>query len=115
MEVVSKLLERAVDAGNLRLHLTCFNPRITHLLFADDLLVFLDGSKHSILNAEKSEIFFGGYLDVEAAVISDISGFKIGIFSTRYLGLTLNLKKISYATLQPFLEQITSKLNCWTV
>ncbi|XP_009119509.1 uncharacterized protein LOC103844475 [Brassica rapa] len=132
MEVLSKLLEKAVDLGHIRLHASCFTPRITHLLFADDLLVFSDGSRHSIsgvkavmtgfkewsgldMNAAKSEIFFGGFSDIETAVISDITGFKVGTFPTRYLGLPLNPKKISFTTLQLFLECISCKLNSWTV
>lgn len=94
--------------------------------------MFTDGSRHYIygvknvmagfkdwsgldMNAEKSEIIFGGYSDIEAAVISDISGFKRGTFPTRYLGPPLSPKKISFATLQPFLERITENLNNWTV
>ena len=132
MEVLSNLLEKAVNSGDIRPHPLCLMPRVTHLLFADDLLVFSDGSRLSIsgvravmagfkawsgldMNAEKSEIFFGGFSDVEAAVISDLSGFKRGTFPTRYLGLPLSPKRISYATLQPFLERVSSKLNSWTV
>ncbi|KAJ4872742.1 Uncharacterized protein Rs2_45586 [Raphanus sativus] len=61
------------------------------------------------MNDVKSEIFFGGFTNTEAAVISDISGFKIGTFPTRYLGLPLNPKKITFATLQPFLERLSRK------
>ena len=67
------------------------------------------------MNAQKSEIFFGGYSELEASVTADISGFKIGTFPTRYLGLPLNPSRISYATMQPFLERITLKLHSWTV
>lgn len=132
MEALSHLLEEAVASGQIRLHPNCLEPKVTHLLFADDLLVFSDGSRHSItgirrvlsvfkewtgldMNAAKSEIFFGGYTDIEASVIADISGFKIGSFPTKYLGLPLNPSRISYATMQPFIERITAKLHCWTV
>lgn len=111
------------------MHPNCHEPRITHLLFADNLLVFSDGSRHSIsgikkvpsvfkewtgldMNLEKSEKN-GGYSEIEASVISDISGFRIGTFPTRYLGLPLNPSRISFATLQPFLERITIKLHSW--
>lgn len=132
MELLSRLLEQAVEAGDIRLHPRCHDPRVTHLLFADDLLVFSDGSRHSItgvkkvlstfrewtgldMNAQKSEIFFGGYTDIEASVIANISGFKIGSFPTKYLGLPLNPSRISKATLQPFIERITLKLHSWKV
>ena len=39
------------------------------------------------MNPAKSEIFFCGYADIEASVLSDLSGFKLGTFPTRYLGL----------------------------
>lgn len=132
MEVLSKLLENASQANQLRLHPKCSEPRVTHLLFADDLLVFSDGSRHSLtgitsvlkefklmsgleMNAAKSELFFRGYNEIEQAVLRDISGIKIGAFPTRYLGLPLNPSRINMATLQPFLERITSRLHCWTV
>lgn len=67
------------------------------------------------INPLKSEIFFGGYLDSEAAALSNMSDFKIGMFPTRYLGLPLNPARISMATLQPFLDKITGKLQSWTV
>lgn len=132
MEVLSKLLETAANQGSLSLHPQCSSPRITHLLFADDLLIFSDGSRHSLtgikevmsnfkrmcgldMNAAKPKIFFGGYGDIEAAELSGFSGFKIGSFPTRYLGLPLNPQRISLATLQPFIERITSKLHSWTI
>lgn len=132
VEVLSRLLNKAQVEDRFRLHPLCHSLRITHLLFADDLLVFSDGSKSLVsgiktvmlqfknwsgldINEAKSEIFFGGYNDVQASVMADLSGFKRGSFPTRYLGLPLDPKKITFATLQPFLERITSKLHSLTV
>ncbi|VVA98876.1 unnamed protein product [Arabis nemorensis] len=50
------------------------------------------------MNPLKSEIFYGGYNEVEEAVLSGISGFKIGAFPTRYMVFHLiqgNVKLIS--------------------
>lgn len=118
--------------GSLWLHPNCLNLRVTHLLFADDLLVFSDGAIHSLtgimevmtrfkdfsrldMNPAKSEIFFGGYSEIETVVLSGLNGVRVGSFSTRYLGLPLNSKKLSYALLQPFIERITTKLHSWMV
>ena len=68
------------------------------------------------MNPAKSEIFFGGYADIEASVLSDLSGFKLGTFLTRYLGLPLKPgRRLSLATLQPLIDKITGKLTSWTV
>ncbi|XP_013617230.1 PREDICTED: uncharacterized protein LOC106323691 [Brassica oleracea var. oleracea] len=99
MEVLSKLLGKAADEEGMNLHPLCQTPRWTGME----------------LNPAKTEIFFGGFSQIEAAVISDLAGFRRGSFPTRYLGLPLDPNRISFATLQPFLERITSKLNSWTV
>lgn len=132
MEVLSNLLVIAANAGRIRLHPRCSDPKITHLLFADDLLIFSNGSRWSIngicsvmdkfkrmsglsINPDKSHIFFGGYAGISAQVIADISGFSIGTFPTRYLGFPLNPSRITMATLQPFIDKIIGKLHSWTV
>lgn len=33
------------------------------------------------MNPAKSELFFGGYNDLQRAVLSDISGFKLGTWN----------------------------------
>ncbi|CAL9237898.1 unnamed protein product [Arabidopsis halleri] len=131
MEALSKLLEDAAANGRIELHPKCSNPMITHLLFADDLLVFSNGSRATLagisevmqrfkalsgldMNPRKSEIFFAGYTEVEAKDLSETAGIAMGTFPTRYLGLPLNPSRISFDTLQPFLERITSKLHSWT-
>lgn len=48
MEALTQLLNRAVDDGRIKLHPKCETPRVTHLLFADDLLIFSDGSRTSL-------------------------------------------------------------------
>lgn len=132
MEVLSNLLVKAADRGCIRPHPKCSDPKITHLLFADDLLIFSNGSRWSIsgicsvmenfkrlsglsMKPEKSQIFFGGYEDIAAQVIADISGFSIGTFPTRYLGFPLNPSRITMASLQPFIDKIIGKLHSWTV
>ncbi|KAL9810210.1 putative reverse transcriptase zinc-binding domain-containing protein [Arabidopsis thaliana] len=131
MEVLSRMLDSGLLEGKFSAHPLCITPRLTHLAFADDLLVFSDGSQHSLLgisgilqtfhsfsgldmNPSKSELFFGGYGDSEAAVIADLIGIRIGVFPSRYLGLPLNPTKLSLATLQPFIQKITKQLNSWT-
>lgn len=132
MEVLSRLLDKAESDGAFGLHPLCSSPKLAHLLIADDLLVFSDGSSDSTAGIKatmdlfkvwsgldtseaKSEIFYGGYTDIQIATLSALSGYRRGEFPTRYLGLPLSPKRISAATLQPFIDRITSKLHSWTI
>ncbi|CAA7013050.1 unnamed protein product [Microthlaspi erraticum] len=98
--------------------------------FADDLLVFSDGSSSSMsgisevlnvfksilgldMNAAKSEIFFSGYTEMEAAALSSQVDIKEGSFP--YLGLPLSSQRLSISVMQPFIEKIRNKLNSFTV
>lgn len=116
MEALSNMLAQAADNGQIRLHPKCSDPKITHLLFVDDLLVFSDGSRVSLsgiqsvmekfktisglaMNPDKSEIFFGGYSDIASSVLADLAGFKVGSFPTRYLGLPLSPKRLTMGNL----------------
>ena len=80
-------------------------PHITHLLFADDSIVFLEGTKENRetlkqilekyekssgqkVNVQKSSIFFGkGSHDVMKDQIKQIVGIQSEALSERYLGL----------------------------
>lgn len=48
MNVLSLMLNHAATEGRFRYHQHCKAISLTHLCFADDLLVFLDGSKESL-------------------------------------------------------------------
>lgn len=132
MEALSSLLVKAADSGRIRPHPKCSNPKVTHMLFADGLLIFSNGSRWSLtgicsvmkkikqisglsMNPEKSQIFFGGYEDIAAQVLADLSGFSRGSFPTRYLVFPQNSSRITMATLQPFIDKVTRKLHSWTV
>ena len=86
--------------------------RITHLGFADDLIVFSHGDVHSVkvikdtledsskfsglkVNMQKSTIFFGGLSMPEQERIIQILPFTIGRLSVRYLGVPLITKQLN--------------------
>jgi hypothetical protein len=80
-------------------------PKITHLLFADDSIVFLEASMESVsalkevlqkyeassgqrVNMQKSSIFFGkGCSDQERSFLKNRLGVQCEALSERYLGL----------------------------
>lgn len=93
----------------------------THLCFADDLLIFTDGSLASVqgvlqvlrdfealsglsISIEKSNIFPSGLTAAETEAINTASGIPIGSLPIRYLGLPLNSKKLNMTNCEPMLR-----------
>lgn len=67
MNVLSKLIDEAAVQRKVGYHPRCKNIGLTHLCFADDLMIFADGSKRSlegileVFNGlEKSTLFIAG-------------------------------------------------------
>lgn len=59
MEVFSSLLTEKFDSGLIGYHPLGLNPKISHLCFADDLMIFFDGSSNSLTGiAESLDQFF---------------------------------------------------------
>lgn len=132
MEVFSKLLDTAADEGRIGFHPRCKSIKLTHLCFADDLFLFTNGSKESLvailevlntfynwsglkLNPEKSEIFTGGITEEGISILVNSSGFKKGTLPVRYLGLPLVSGKLSTKNCEALTERILKRIRSWSV
>ncbi|CAL1380129.1 unnamed protein product [Linum trigynum] len=108
----------------------CKGIQLTHLCFADDLLVFSDGSNFGIQdlqrilaqfkkvsglksNPSKCEVFFGGLETVERQVRAARYGYQLGEFLVRYLGVPLISGKLSLAACQPLIDKMVAKVKSW--
>ena len=133
MEVFSRMLRRVEGAGLIR----GFNlegrrdggERVSHLLFADDTILFCDADVEQVLhirllllsfqpviglkvNVHKSEMFpIGEVVDVHALV--EILGCRVGTFPMSYLGMLLGASHNSHSIWNPMLEKIERKLARW--
>lgn len=67
MNVLSKLIDKAVVDRSLGYHPKCKNVQLTHLCFADDLMVFVDGRKRSV---ERVISIFDGFAEISGLRIS---------------------------------------------
>ncbi|XP_013651351.1 uncharacterized protein LOC106356058 [Brassica napus] len=130
MEVFGRLLERKFEDGSIGYHPKGQDPKISHLAFADDVMVFFDGSHNSLnelsstletfhrlsgleMNREKSALYTAG-TDAEEQESLAAFGFTQGSFPFRYLGLPLTHMKLQKSEYSPLLDAISNRFNHWT-
>ncbi|CAN1162171.1 LINE-1 reverse transcriptase homolog [Linum perenne] len=133
METLHCLFANSAAAGHIPFHPKCKKFGIVELCFADDLLVFKNGTESGVngirnvlaefyqmsglqLNPDKSEIFFSRSVssNVRMAIVRS-SGFIEGLLPVRYLGVPLTSGKLRSADCGILVERITKKIPGWKV
>ncbi|XP_059294623.1 uncharacterized protein LOC132047621 [Lycium ferocissimum] len=133
MEGLSKML---VTAGQHR-WIKGFNPcirnqgelEITHLLYADDSLIFCEPEREQIYHLKLILLLFeavsGLHINFAKSVIyplneipnikevADIMGCKVGVFLAKYLGLPLGSKAKAVTIWNDIVERCEKKLSSW--
>lgn len=132
MDVLSKMLDAGAVRGRFGIHPECDAPLITHLSFADDLLIFFDGAEESLrgilhileefrlvsglkINRQKSELLLDGGSSSRCREMASQLGMAQGALPLRYLGVPLSPKKMTRTDFQPLLDKIAARFNSWTV
>lgn len=132
MNCLSFMLNNAAAQGHIQYHSKCSKMKLTHLSFADDLLIFIDGSLESVQNVlqvlhefeqrsglavsyQKTSFFASGLSTQEVETIQASTGMTCGILPVRYLGVPLNSRKPNLANCEPLIHQIKSKFSSWSV
>ncbi|XP_039053280.1 uncharacterized protein LOC120195276 [Hibiscus syriacus] len=130
MNVLSSLLNLAALKGIFNYHPKCKRIDLTHLCFADDLLIFYKPLIDSIsgvtavlevfyfmsglkLNVRKSKIFVAGLTTAQCNIISETTGFKLDKLLVRYLGISLVTKKLTENDCLSLIDKIRARLNLW--
>lgn len=129
--VLSKLLNKAAEAGEFDYHLQCQGVKLTHLSFADDILVFTKGTTESLLgvlevmkrftrmsglhiNAAKSSIFSSGSNVSDLLAAAEALNIGVDTLPIRYLSMPLSTKTLSSHDYEPLIDKIRSRLLCWS-
>ncbi|XP_048624100.1 uncharacterized protein LOC106453611 [Brassica napus] len=128
---LSLMLNRAAQEMHFNYHHNCSNSRLTHLCFADDLLIFMDGSLESVqavlqvlrefesrsglsVSVHKTSFFASGHSAAETDLIQFSTGMAMGSLPVRYLGVPLCTKKLSLLNCEGLLQQIKNKFSSWS-
>lgn len=131
MEILSRRINYASNEKQFSFHPKCRRVNLSHLLFADDLLVFCKADKGSMscikraiedfglwsglsMNLDKSDIYFGGISDIEGMNLAGLMGIRIGKFPFRYLGIPIDAKRLGLADYSEIIEKMTAKIASWT-
>ncbi|KAG7579708.1 Reverse transcriptase domain [Arabidopsis thaliana x Arabidopsis arenosa] len=131
MNVLSRMLDKAVVDKKIGYHPRCKNMSLTHLCFADDILVFSDGSSRSVagilrifdqfaaisglkISLEKSTLFMAGVTPQHRETILSQFPLAEGSLPVRYLGLPLLTRSMTRADYLPLLERIRTRITSWT-
>ncbi|XP_021719185.1 uncharacterized protein LOC110686883 [Chenopodium quinoa] len=131
MEYLSRCLSELQLNLDFNYHPRCEKMGLTHLMFADDLLLFsrADAQSVSLLfqafskfseasglsaNLDKSEVYFGGLLDSEQDEMRDLIGVAPGTIPFKYLGVPLSSKKLTIAQCKPLVDKVTVRINGWS-
>ena len=131
MEVFNLLMVKNIEEyEDYGYHFGCKELKLSHMCFADDLLVLCKGNKGSIEvvkmtleefsqvsglnpNLRKSIMFFGSIKQEDKHELLQVLPFKCGKLPVRYLGVPLLAKKLSVQDCKVLVEKVEARINCW--
>nr|AAC78274.1 putative reverse transcriptase [Arabidopsis thaliana] len=131
MDILARSLDLGAVEGRFVLHPKCLAPMITHLSFADDILVFCDGSLSSLvaildildvfkkgsglgINLQKTALLLDGGNFERNRIMAASLGVSQGSLPVRYLGVPLMSQKMKKHDYQPLVDRINSRFTSWT-
>ncbi|XP_074282988.1 uncharacterized protein LOC141607529 [Silene latifolia] len=131
MGILSRYLRRICDQTQVSYHPKCSNIKLTHLIFADDLMIFIRGDVPSVsaisdtlhkfallsglhANTEKTNIYFGGVSEPVKELILSSTGFSEGAFPFRYLGLPLHTSRLTSDMFDTIIIKIQQAMAHWS-
>ncbi|XP_058783911.1 uncharacterized protein LOC131658659 [Vicia villosa] len=131
MEYMSRLLNKLQENPNFKHHAKCKKLNLTHLTFANDILLFsrgdagsvellmgtlqdFSGSTGLVINPAKCFVYMGDVDEDTRDQIMNITGFNVGQLPFRYLGVPLSSKKLSLNYYLPLIDKILSKVHHWS-
>ncbi|XP_063948034.1 uncharacterized protein LOC135152130 [Daucus carota subsp. sativus] len=130
MEVLTATLNQATSTGDFKYHSRTKEVGISHLIFADDVMLFCHGDNTSVRilleaveafssmsglypNNSKCVTFFGNVPSAIQDFTIATSRFNRGTLPVTYLGLPLISGKLHARDCQPLITNITNRFEAW--
>ncbi|XP_018460019.2 uncharacterized protein LOC108830945 [Raphanus sativus] len=131
MDILSREIDKAALEDKFGSHPSCIDPLVSHLSFADDLLIFFDGKTSSLrgilqvlrdfqrcsglaLNLRKTCVFIDGNDQAMSTQLASEFGITQGSLPVKYLGLPLSPKRLRCDDYQPLIDKIKARVSSWT-
>ena len=130
MEYFSRLMKQASSLPQIGYHPHCRTLALTHLMFADDLILFGKANLPTIqiikealqrfslsvsleANLHKSQIFLGGCSPSLRNQCLRTSGFQEGTLPMFYLGIPITSGRLSKLECSTLVEKIAARIHTW--
>ncbi|XP_048493658.1 uncharacterized protein LOC125494129 [Beta vulgaris subsp. vulgaris] len=131
MDYLDRVLSFVGEQVEFIFHVKCKNIKLSHLCFADDLLLLCNGDFRSIytllqgfqmfsnasgleVNRAKSEVSYAGMTTHEIQRVTDVSGFQFGTLPFRYLGVPISTTKLKARDCQKMIEKMVFRIRTWS-
>ncbi|RAL42508.1 hypothetical protein DM860_011126 [Cuscuta australis] len=131
IEYFSRLLKKMGKQRNFSYHPMCQTLEITHIAFADDLMLFSRGDLDSVgvladalkhfsqvsglhVNPQKSNIYLAGQIKDNKVDLLDLVQFPLGQLPVRYLGLPLTSQRASERDFAPLISKVEENIHRWS-
>nr|GEX07717.1 hypothetical protein [Tanacetum cinerariifolium] len=131
MEVLTLIVKDKVEKNrDFRYHFGCKKVKLTHVCFADDLIMFCNGDIGSVKtlkeaieefgavfglmpNYSKSTIIFGSMSNEDKQSILETVPFKVENLPVRYSGVPLTSKRIGVKDCKVLTDKIKGRISNW--
>lgn len=130
-DVLGVLLDKAVSKGHITGVLNSLLPGgISHIQYADDTVIMIDGSEQSIINLKlilycfewlsglkinyhKSEVFVFGVPQAEKERLANMLNCVLGDMPMKYLGIPISNKHLPISSFSFLTQKLHKRLDPW--
>ena len=130
IEYLSRILISASKSESFTFHPRCKSTRLTHICFADDLMLFCKADAGSVrvmatcielfsqssgltANSSKSAIYIVGVNHSIQLQLAHIVNFSLGNIPFCYLGVPLTSKRLSIRDYDKLVDKLTRRIRSW--